>query len=51
MQKTLGFGNIEPTSTGEISSDLTIRLGEDSIDKINLLQKREVEAKVDESNL
>ena len=51
VQKTLGFGNIEPTSTGEISSDLTIRLGEDSIDKINLLQKREVEAKVDESNL
>jgi hypothetical protein len=51
VQKTLGFGNIEPTSTGEISSDLTIRLGEDSINKINLLQKREVEAKVDESNL
>jgi len=47
IQDTLGFGNIEPTSTGEIGSDLTIRLGEDSINKINLLQKNEVEAKVD----
>ncbi|MCL2924469.1 MAG: LCP family protein [Trichodesmium sp. MAG_R04] len=47
VQNTLGFGNIEPTSTGEIGSDLTIRLGEDSVNKINLLQKNEVEAKVD----
>ncbi|MDE5072953.1 MAG: LCP family protein [Trichodesmium sp. St16_bin4-tuft] len=41
LQNTLGFGNIEPTSTGEIGSDLTIRLGEDSINKINLLEKNE----------
>ena len=41
------FGHIEPTSTGEIGSDLTIRLGEDSINQIHLLQKNEVEAKVD----
>ena len=40
VQNTLGFGQIEPTSTGEIGSDLTIRLGEDSVNKINL-EKRE----------
>ena len=51
LQNTLGFGNIEPTSTGEIGSDLTIRLGEDSINKINLLEKNEVEAKIDSSDL
>jgi len=39
VRNTLGFGNIEPTSTGEIGSDLTIRLGEDSLEKINFLQK------------
>ena len=38
VRNTLGFGNIEPSSTGEIGSDLTIRLGEDSVNKINLLQ-------------
>ncbi|MEB3342350.1 LCP family protein [Okeania sp.] len=41
VRDTLGFGNIEPTSTGEIGSDLTIRLGEDSLEKINLLQEQE----------
>lgn len=29
LQKELGFGEIQATSTGEIGSDLTIRLGED----------------------
>ncbi|NEQ37723.1 MAG: LCP family protein [Okeania sp. SIO3I5] len=40
VQNTLGFGQIEPTSTGEIGSDLTIRLGEDSVNQINLLPKK-----------
>ncbi|NEN88319.1 MAG: LCP family protein [Okeania sp. SIO3H1] len=35
VKKALGFGQIEPTSTGEISSDFTVRLGEDSVDIIN----------------
>lgn len=29
LQNTLGLGNIEATSTGDIESDLTLRLGED----------------------
>ncbi|MDJ0556402.1 MAG: LCP family protein [Microcoleaceae cyanobacterium MO_207.B10] len=39
VKNTLGFGKIEAASTGEIGSDFTIRLGEDSVNKINLLQK------------
>lgn len=39
VKNTLGFGKIEAASTGEIGSDFTIRLGEDAINKINLLQK------------
>ncbi|NES07743.1 MAG: LytR C-terminal domain-containing protein, partial [Okeania sp. SIO2F4] len=39
VKSTLGFGKIEAASTGEIGSDFTIRLGEDAINKINLLQK------------
>ena len=41
VQNALGFGNIEATSTGEIGSDFTIRLGEDSINKINALEEKE----------
>lgn len=39
VQNALGFGKIEAASTGEIGSDFTIRLGEDSVEKINALQK------------
>ncbi|NEQ74473.1 MAG: LCP family protein [Okeania sp. SIO2C9] len=35
VKNALGFGNIEPASTGEIGSDFTVRLGEDSVDIIN----------------
>lgn len=41
VKNTLGFGKIEAASTGEISSDFTIRLGEDSVHKINLLQEQD----------
>lgn len=37
VKNALGFGNIEAASTGEIGSDFTIRLGEDSVEKINAL--------------
>ena len=33
LTKTLGFGQLEVASIGEIGSDLTIRLGEDSVKK------------------
>ncbi|NEP44644.1 MAG: LCP family protein, partial [Okeania sp. SIO2H7] len=33
LTNTLGFPRLDATSTGEIGSDLTIRLGEDSVDK------------------
>lgn len=29
LQETLGFGSIEPTSVGDLESDLTIRIGDD----------------------
>ncbi len=29
LQTTLGFGKVEATSTGELDSDLTIRIGDD----------------------
>jgi hypothetical protein len=29
LQNALGLGKVEPTSTGELDSDLTIRIGED----------------------
>lgn len=35
VKNSLGFGQIEPASTGEIGSDFTVRLGEDSVDIIN----------------
>ncbi|MDY7008684.1 MAG: LCP family protein [Cyanobacteriota bacterium] len=38
VKNALGFGNIEPASTGEIGSDFTIRLGEDSVEIINVFQ-------------
>ncbi|WP_293349368.1 MULTISPECIES: LCP family protein [unclassified Microcoleus] len=31
LQKTLGYGKIEASSTGEIESDLTLRVGEDLV--------------------
>jgi polyisoprenyl-teichoic acid--peptidoglycan teichoic acid transferase len=31
LQKTLGYGKIEASSTGEIQSDLTLRVGEDLV--------------------
>jgi hypothetical protein len=33
LTNTLGFARLEPASIGEIGSDLTIRLGEDSVKK------------------
>ncbi|NEO55383.1 MAG: LCP family protein [Okeania sp. SIO3B5] len=35
VKNALGFGQIEPASTGEIGSDFTVRLGEDSVNIIN----------------
>lgn len=43
----MGFGNIELIFIGEIGFDLIIRLGEDFINKINFLEKNEVEVKID----
>ncbi|OZH53473.1 LytR family transcriptional regulator, partial [Hydrocoleum sp. CS-953] len=43
VKNTLGFGNIEAASTGEIGSDLTIRLGEDAVNTINALQEHLLE--------
>ena len=34
VKNTLGFGNIQPASTGDIGSDLTIRLGEDAVNQM-----------------
>ncbi|GGA07502.1 hypothetical protein [Okeania sp. KiyG1] len=39
VKNALGFGKIEPTSIGEIGSDFTVRLGEDSVDIINSFQE------------
>lgn len=33
LKKVLGFGNVEASSTGEIDSELTLRVGEDWLDK------------------
>lgn len=41
VKTALGFGNIEAASTGEIGSDFTIRLGEDSVGQINALQSKD----------
>ncbi|MCC3585792.1 LCP family protein [Microcoleus sp. PH2017_30_WIL_O_A] len=35
LQKTLGYGKIEASSTGEIESDLTLRVGEDLVKRFN----------------
>ncbi|NET41365.1 LCP family protein [Okeania sp. SIO2B3] len=34
VKNALGFGKIEPASIGEIGSDFTVRLGEDSVQKL-----------------
>ncbi|NEP79850.1 MAG: LCP family protein [Okeania sp. SIO3C4] len=34
VKNALGFGKIEPASTGEIGSDFTVRLGEDSVQQL-----------------
>ncbi|GGA07583.1 LCP family protein [Okeania sp. KiyG1] len=39
VKNALGFGKIEPASIGEIGSDFTVRLGEDSVDIINSFQE------------
>lgn len=36
LQKALGTGTIEATSTGDLDSDITLRIGSDFIDKFNL---------------
>jgi polyisoprenyl-teichoic acid--peptidoglycan teichoic acid transferase len=36
LQTTLGLGQIEPTSTGDIQSDLTIRVGDDWVEQPRL---------------
>ncbi|MGK7922138.1 MAG: LCP family protein [Trichodesmium sp.] len=41
VKNTLGFGNIQPASTGDLGSDLTIRLGEDAVNKITALEEKE----------
>ncbi|NES76300.1 MULTISPECIES: LCP family protein [Okeania] len=41
VKNALGFGNIEPASIGEIGSDFTVRLGEDSVEIINAFQEQD----------
>jgi polyisoprenyl-teichoic acid--peptidoglycan teichoic acid transferase len=41
LQRVLGFGQVEAASTGELQSDLTIRLGQDGIAALKQMVERE----------
>jgi LCP family protein required for cell wall assembly len=41
VQRALGFGQVEASSTGELQSDLTIRLGQDGISAIQQILETE----------
>lgn len=45
LQRVLGFGQVEAISTGELQSDLTIRVGEDGVSAIQQLIDMEKEDK------
>ncbi|PSB02230.1 LCP family protein [Merismopedia glauca] len=51
VQRVLGFGQVEAASTGELQSDLTIRLGQDGIAAIEQILETEKQEKVKERSL
>jgi polyisoprenyl-teichoic acid--peptidoglycan teichoic acid transferase len=51
IQRVLGFGQVEAASTGELQSDLTIRLGQDGISAIEQILESEKQEKAKERSL